>query len=85
MIDILYEHPLWFARLFEALDAREVPYRRVHAASLRFTPSRSARSNSTRSASVGRSNISVLAALRTIAGSNAASRLVQRNTRIRPE
>jgi biotin carboxylase len=38
MIDILYEHPVWFARLFEALDARNVPYRRVHAASLRFTP-----------------------------------------------
>ena len=38
MIDILYEHPAWFARLFEALDVREVPYRRVHAASLRFTP-----------------------------------------------
>jgi hypothetical protein len=38
MIDILYEHPSWFARLFEALDARGVPYRRVHAASLRFVP-----------------------------------------------
>ncbi len=38
MIDILYEHPSWFARLFEALDARGVPYRRVHAASLRFAP-----------------------------------------------
>ena len=38
MIDILYEHPAWFARLFEALDARDVPYRRVHAASLRFVP-----------------------------------------------
>ncbi len=38
MIDILYEHPAWFARLFDALDAREVPYRRVHAASLRYSP-----------------------------------------------
>jgi hypothetical protein len=38
MIDILYEHPSWFARLFDALDARGVPYRRVDAASLRFTP-----------------------------------------------
>ena len=38
MIDILYEHPAWFARLFEALDARAVPYRRVHAAALRFVP-----------------------------------------------
>lgn len=38
MIDVLYEHPAWFARLFEALDARGVPYRRVHAGSLRFTP-----------------------------------------------
>ena len=38
MIDILYEHPAWFTRLFEALDARDVPYRRVHAASLRFVP-----------------------------------------------
>lgn len=38
MIDILYEHPAWFARLFEALDARDVPYRRVHAAALRFVP-----------------------------------------------
>lgn len=38
MIDILYEHPAWFTRLFEALDARGVPYRRVHAASLRFAP-----------------------------------------------
>ncbi|MGV3520023.1 ATP-grasp domain-containing protein [Luteitalea sp.] len=38
MIDILYEHPAWFARLFEALDARAVPYRRVHAGALRFVP-----------------------------------------------
>lgn len=38
MIDIVYEHPVWFARLFEALDTRGVPYRRVHAASLRFAP-----------------------------------------------
>jgi biotin carboxylase len=38
VIDVLYEHPSWFARLFEALDARAVPYRRVHAAALRFAP-----------------------------------------------
>jgi biotin carboxylase len=38
MIDVLYEHPVWFARLFEALDERGIPYRRVHAASLRFVP-----------------------------------------------
>lgn len=38
MIEILYEHPAWFARLFEALEARRVPYRTVHAAALRFVP-----------------------------------------------
>jgi hypothetical protein len=38
MIEILYEHPAWFARLFEALDARQVPYRTVHAAAIRFVP-----------------------------------------------
>lgn len=38
MIEILYEHPAWFTRLFEALDTRGVPYRRVHAAALRFVP-----------------------------------------------
>ena len=38
VIDILYEHPAWFARLFEGLEARGVPYRRVHAAALRFVP-----------------------------------------------
>ena len=38
MIEILYEHPAWFARLFAALEAREVPYRAVHAASLCFRP-----------------------------------------------
>lgn len=38
MIDVLYEHPAWFTRLFEALDARGVDYRKVHAASLRFQP-----------------------------------------------
>jgi hypothetical protein len=38
VIDILYEHPAWFARLFEGLEARGVPFRRVHAASLRFVP-----------------------------------------------
>jgi biotin carboxylase len=38
MIEVLYEHPTWFVRLFEALEARGVPFRRVHAASLRFVP-----------------------------------------------
>ncbi|MBA2355255.1 MAG: hypothetical protein H0V80_11375 [Acidobacteria bacterium] len=38
MIDILYEHPAWFARLFAALDDRQLPYRRVHAAALCFAP-----------------------------------------------
>lgn len=38
MIDVLYEHPAWFARLFDALETRGVPYRKVHAASLRFQP-----------------------------------------------
>jgi glutathione synthase/RimK-type ligase-like ATP-grasp enzyme len=38
MIEILYEHPAWFARLFAALDARQVPYRTVHAAAIRFVP-----------------------------------------------
>lgn len=38
MIDILYEHPTWFARLFEGLEARGVPHRRVDAAALRFDP-----------------------------------------------
>ena len=38
MIDVLYEHPSWFARLFAAFDERGVPYRRVDAASLLFAP-----------------------------------------------
>lgn len=38
MIDILYEHPAWFARLFAALEARQVPYRRVDATALCFVP-----------------------------------------------
>ena len=38
MIEILYEHPAWFTRLFEALEARGIAYRRTHAASLRFAP-----------------------------------------------
>ena len=38
MIEILYEHPAWFARLFEALDARGLPYRRQHATAIRFAP-----------------------------------------------
>ena len=38
MIEILYEHPAWFARLFAALDDRQVPWRSTHAAALRFEP-----------------------------------------------
>ena len=38
MIEVLYEHPAWFARLFEALDARGLPWRRANAAALRFQP-----------------------------------------------
>ncbi len=38
MIEVLYEHPAWFSRLFEGLDARQVPYRTRHAAALRFVP-----------------------------------------------
>jgi hypothetical protein len=38
VIEILYEHPAWFARLFAALDARQVPWRATHAAALRFAP-----------------------------------------------
>lgn len=38
MIGILYEHPAWFTRLFEGLERRGVPYTRIEAASLSFTP-----------------------------------------------
>jgi glutathione synthase/RimK-type ligase-like ATP-grasp enzyme len=38
MIGVLYEHPAWFARLFEGLAARGVPHVRLDAAALRFTP-----------------------------------------------
>ncbi len=38
MIEVLYEHPTWFARLFESLDERGVPYRSHHAGALRFEP-----------------------------------------------
>ena len=38
MIEILYEHPAWFTRLFAALEARAVTYRTVHAGALRFAP-----------------------------------------------
>jgi hypothetical protein len=38
MIGVLYEHPAWFARLFDECRARDLPYRELPAASLRFTP-----------------------------------------------
>jgi hypothetical protein len=38
MIGVLYEHPTWFARLFEHLRARDLPYRELPAASLQYTP-----------------------------------------------
>ena len=37
-IAIVHEHPEWFRSLFAALDAREVPYVRLDAASLAFDP-----------------------------------------------
>lgn len=38
MIAVLYEHPVWFARLFDGLAARDLPCARIDAASLRFRP-----------------------------------------------
>ena len=38
MIGVLYEHPAWFARLFDGLTARGVPHVHLDAAALRFTP-----------------------------------------------
>lgn len=38
MIGVLYEHPAWFARLFDGLTARGVPHAHLDAAALRFAP-----------------------------------------------
>lgn len=38
MIGVLYEHPAWFARLFDGLAARGVPHVHLDAAALRYTP-----------------------------------------------
>src|SRR4029453_7885719 len=37
-VEILYEHPQWFEPLFAELERREIPYERIHAASLEFDP-----------------------------------------------
>jgi len=37
-LGIVYEHPEWFAPLFTALDAREVPYDRIDMSAHRFDP-----------------------------------------------
>jgi len=37
-VGILYEHPQWFVPLFEELEARGIPYERIHAADLEFDP-----------------------------------------------
>ena len=37
-VGILYEHPQWFLPLFAELERREVPFERIHAASLLFDP-----------------------------------------------
>jgi hypothetical protein len=37
-VGILYEHPQWFVPLFAELERREIPFERIHAASLRFDP-----------------------------------------------
>jgi glutathione synthase/RimK-type ligase-like ATP-grasp enzyme len=38
-LGIVYEHPEWFAPLFAALEAREVPYDRIDASAHHFDPS----------------------------------------------
>lgn len=38
MIGVLYEHPAWFVRLFEGLEARGIAHERIDAGALRFTP-----------------------------------------------
>jgi hypothetical protein len=37
-VAILYEHPLWFEPLFAELEAREIPYERLHAERHAFDP-----------------------------------------------
>jgi glutathione synthase/RimK-type ligase-like ATP-grasp enzyme len=37
-VAILYEHPLWFEQLFAELDARDIPYERLHAEANGFDP-----------------------------------------------
>jgi hypothetical protein len=37
-VGVLYEHPQWFEPLFAELERREIPYERIHAASLEFDP-----------------------------------------------
>ncbi|RYZ19374.1 MAG: hypothetical protein EOO16_20105 [Chitinophagaceae bacterium] len=37
-IGIFYEHPEWFAPLFRTLDARGIPYEKIHAGYHRFNP-----------------------------------------------
>ena len=38
-LGIYYEHPDWFRPLFQELDARGVPYERLHADAHRYDPS----------------------------------------------
>jgi glutathione synthase/RimK-type ligase-like ATP-grasp enzyme len=38
-IGIFYEHPEWFKKLFERLDERNLPYRKLHAGFHSFNPS----------------------------------------------
>ncbi|HUP32464.1 MAG TPA: hypothetical protein VM184_05470 [Gaiellaceae bacterium] len=37
-VGILYEHPQWFLPLFAELERRDIPFERIHAASLLFDP-----------------------------------------------
>ncbi len=43
MIDVLYEHPAWFARLFEGLEARGVAHRQRACRGAEFPPGLAAR------------------------------------------
>ncbi len=38
-VGIFYEHPEWFRKLFELLDSREIPYKKLHAGFHSFNPS----------------------------------------------
>jgi len=38
-IGIFYEHPEWFRKLFERLDERQLPYKKLHAGFHHFNPS----------------------------------------------